>query len=89
MNSLKRFVVLVVLVLFAFSAPVVLAAGKQWFIIKDKKGVCKVIQAADKTPKTIAGPFKTQELAQKAKEKACPKAAPKKAAPKKPTQKKK
>ena len=78
MNSVKRFVVFVVLMVFAFSAPLALAADKQWFIIKDKKGVCKVIQAAAKTPKTIAGPFKTQDAAQKAKAKTCPKPAQKK-----------
>ena len=77
MKGLKRFVILIVLILFAFSAPLVLAAGKQWFIIKDKKGVCKVIQAAAKTPKTIAGPFKSQAEAQKAKAKTCPKPAQK------------
>ncbi|MEJ2716106.1 MAG: hypothetical protein P8182_03060 [Deltaproteobacteria bacterium] len=75
---MKRFVILLVLVIFAFSASVALAAGKQWFIIKDKKGVCRVIEAAAKTPKTIAGPFKTKDEAQKAKAKTCAKPASKK-----------
>jgi hypothetical protein len=78
MNSLKKFVVCIVLMVFAFSASLAIAADKQWFIIKDKKGVCRVIKAAAKAPKTIAGPFKTQGEAQKAKEKTCPKPAKKK-----------
>jgi len=44
------------------------------FIIKDKNGVCKVIQAKEKTPATIAGPYKTKSNAEKAKDKACAKA---------------
>ena len=42
-------------------------------VIKAKNGVCRVIKAKEKTPATIAGPFKTKEEAQKAKEKECPK----------------
>ena len=47
----------------------------QWCVIKyqtkDKKTVCKVIECKGKTPKTVAGPFKSKDEATKAKEKAC------------------
>jgi hypothetical protein len=66
-----RFVIaLSVLVVFAFASPC-LAADK-WFIIKDVNDVCKVIEAKEKTPKTIGGPYKTQDEAEKAKAKLCP-----------------
>jgi hypothetical protein len=42
-------------------------------VIKDVNNVCKVIEAEDKTPKTIGGPYKTHDEAEKAKEKLCPK----------------
>ena len=48
-----------------------IAEDKKWFIIKGKSGVCRVISAADKTPKTIAGPYDTKETAQEAKIKLC------------------
>ena len=35
----------------------------------DKNGVCKVIESDHKTPKTIAGPFKSKEEAEKARPK--------------------
>jgi hypothetical protein len=48
----------------------------QWCVIKyqtkDKKTVCKVVECKGKTPKTIAGPFKSKDEALKAKEKSCP-----------------
>ncbi|MFH0822522.1 MAG: hypothetical protein V2B18_07200 [Pseudomonadota bacterium] len=56
----------------------VLAAGaadkgtKPWFVIKAKDGSCRVLQAADKTPKTIAGPFATRDMAEKMKDEKCP-----------------
>jgi len=69
MNS-KRFVVLLLAVAFALTITVSLASAN-YFVIKDENGVCKVIQANEKTPKTIAGPFKTKEEAEKAKEQLC------------------
>jgi hypothetical protein len=72
--SKMRFVIaLSVLVVLVFTSPC-LAADK-WFVIKDVNDVCKVIEAKDKTPKTIGGPYKTEAEAEKAKEKLCPKSA--------------
>ena len=68
----------VLVAIFASTAVFSLAAEEPWFIIKDKNGVCKVIQAKEKTPATIAGPYKTQKNAEKAKDKACAKAGQKK-----------
>ena len=48
-----------------------IAEDKKWFIIKGKSGVCRVISASDKTPKTIAGPYDTKEEAQQSKAKLC------------------
>jgi hypothetical protein len=79
--SLKKLVILLTLAVFAFSAAVAVAA-EDFYVIKDKNDVCKVIKAKDKTPKTIAGPFKTKDLAEKAKVEKCPKAAPKEPAKK-------
>ena len=64
--------------IFALTAVFSLAAEEPWFIIKDKNDVCKVIQAKEKTPATIAGPYKTKGNAEKAKDKACAKAEKKK-----------
>jgi hypothetical protein len=50
-------------------------AADPWFVIKDTNDVCKVIEAKEKTPKTIGGPYKTKEEAEKAKEKLCAKTA--------------
>ena len=42
-------------------------------VIKDKNGKCSVHETTKgKTPKTIAGPFATKELAEAAKAKECP-----------------
>ena len=80
---MKKLLVFLTVVVFALTASFGLAAGKSWFIIKDKNGVCKVIEAEKKTPKTIAGPFASKDAAVKAKEKKCPAAPAKKADPKK------
>jgi hypothetical protein len=61
---------LVLSLMFVFTANLAIAADP-WFIIKGKDGVCKVIQAADKTPATVAGPFKTKEAADALREKVC------------------
>ncbi|MFA6224495.1 MAG: hypothetical protein WC647_19525 [Desulfomonilaceae bacterium] len=58
-----------------FCPVAVFAAGDSYFVIKDKNGICKVIKGQEKTPATIAGPFKTKEEAVKAKEKECAKAS--------------
>ncbi len=69
MNS-KRFVVLLLAVAFALTITVSLASA-DYVVIKDKNGKCSVRGSDHKTPKTIAGPFKTKEEAVKAKEKEC------------------
>ena len=67
---LKNSSVLFVVILFSLMAGVALAEKKHWFVVKDKDGVCRVIEA-----ETIAGPFKTMEEAEKRKAKDCPKGA--------------
>jgi hypothetical protein len=67
---LKRFIVAIMVAVFSLTAAFAFAADP-WFIIKDKNGVCKIIEAKDKTPASIAGPFKTKAEAEKAKAKAC------------------
>ena len=50
---------------------------KHWFVVKDKDGMCKVIEA-ETVPEpltTIAGPFKTMKKAEKIIVKECPKEA--------------
>jgi len=71
--EIKRFTGVVLAVVFSLTAVFAFAAGGNWVVIKDKNGVCKVIEAKDKTPATIAGPFKSKEDAEKAKAKECPK----------------
>ncbi|MGC8657602.1 MAG: hypothetical protein ACP5U1_00860 [Desulfomonilaceae bacterium] len=73
--ELKRFTGVFVAVVFLLVTALAFAAGENWVVIKDKNGVCKVIQAKGKTPATIAGPFKTKDEAKKAKEKECHKGA--------------
>jgi hypothetical protein len=68
-----KWVVFMVAAVFLLSATLAVSAEKPWFVIKDSNGVCKVIQAKEKTPKTIAGPFTTKAEAQKAKDEQCPK----------------
>jgi cell division protein FtsN len=69
MNS-KRVWVLLLTVAFALTITVSLASA-DYVVIKDKNGRCSVRESDHKTPKTIAGPFKTKEEAQNAKEKEC------------------
>ncbi len=69
-----RFLVVSFVLMVFVSTSVCLAADK-WFIIKDAKDVCKVIEAKERTPKTIGGPYKTKEEAEKAKDKLCSKNA--------------
>ena len=72
MKHLKRIVGTITLIFFVLSPLVGLAAEKQWCVVKDKKEKCRVIQCEKKTPKTVAGPFKTKDEADKAKAKECP-----------------
>ena len=72
--KVRRLVGLFIAIIFILTTVIAFAAGDSYVVIKDKKGVCKVIKAKEKTPATIAGPFKTKEEAKKAKEKECPKA---------------
>jgi hypothetical protein len=74
----KHLIVLCLVAIFSLTAVFSFAAQEPWFIIMDKNGVCKVIQAKEKTPATIAGPYKTKSNAEKAKDKACAKAQKKK-----------
>ncbi len=67
---LKNSSVLFVVILFSLMSGVALAEKKSWFVVKDKGGTCRVIEA-----ETIAGPFKTMEEAEKRKAKDCPKGA--------------
>ena len=62
-------------IVFVLMSGVALAQKKHWFVVKDVNGVCRVIEAKEKTPATIAGPFKTMEAAEKRKAKVCPKGA--------------
>lgn len=77
-KALKHIVILVIVLAFALTSGFAVAADKQWYVVKDSKQRCRVIQAKDKTPKSIAGPFATKDLAQKAKDKECPKVEKKK-----------
>ena len=80
--KVRRLVSLFIAIIFILTTVIAFAAGDSYVVIKDKKGVSKVIKAKEKTPATIAGPFKTKEEAKKAKEKECPRASSK---PSKPT----
>jgi outer membrane biosynthesis protein TonB len=68
--NLKRSVVLLLALGFALTITVSLASA-DYVVIKDQNGRCSVRESDHKTPKTIAGPFKTKEEAVKAKEKEC------------------
>ncbi len=83
MKHLRKSLVLVILVLFAFSPMLGLAADKQYFVLKDKLGRCSVRQMEKKSETTIAGPFSTKAEAQKAKDRECPKAEKKSSVPEK------
>jgi hypothetical protein len=72
---LTKLSVLFVVIIFSLMSGVALAQKKHWFVVKDKNGVCKVIEAKEKTPATIAGPFETKKEAEKRKAEACPKGA--------------
>ncbi len=70
--TIKRFMVqflVVFCILILFST---FADAESWVVIKDKKGVCQVVAAQEKTTGIIAGPFKTKEEAKKAQAKECP-----------------
>ena len=82
--KVRRLIGLFIAIIFVLTTVVAFAAGGSYVVIKDKNGVCKVIKAQEKTPATIAGPFKTKAEAKNAKEKECPKASSK---PSKPTTK--
>jgi len=69
----RRLLGLFISIIFVLVTVTAFAADNSFFVVKDKNGVCKVIKAKEKTPATIAGPFKTKDEAQKAKDKECPK----------------
>ncbi len=68
----RRVTVVFLVLVFSLVSVLALAAGDKWVVIKDKKGVCKVIKVKGKTPKTVAGPFDTEAQAKQAKAKMCP-----------------
>ena len=72
--KIKHIIAVVVAAIFTLTAVCVFAAEDPWFIIKDKNDVCKVIQAKEKTPATIAGPYETQKKADEVKGEECAKA---------------
>lgn len=72
--KVRHLIGLFIAIIFVLTTVVAFAADS-FVVIKDKNGVCKVIKAQEKTPATIAGPFKTHEEAEKAKEKECAKAS--------------
>jgi hypothetical protein len=80
-SFLKLFVAFAVMLAFTFVSVSGFAAEKKWFVIKDVKGVCKVIQAKEKTAKSIAGPFDKKDEAEKSKNDLCPKKDKKEKAP--------
>ncbi len=67
----NRVLVLLLAVAFGLIITVSLASA-DYVVIKDKRGICKVIKSAHKTSKTIAGPFKTMEEARNAEARECP-----------------
>jgi len=71
-DSSKGFLIAVSLILATGTA---FRVGNSYVVIKDKNGVCRVIKASKRTPSTIAGPFNSKEVAQRAKEKERPKAS--------------
>jgi hypothetical protein len=79
----RRLIGFFIAMIFVLTTVAAFAAGDSYVVIKDKNGICKIIKAQEKTPKTIAGPFKTKEEAQRAKEKECAKAST--SQPSKPT----
>ena len=73
----KNSSVLFVAIVFFLMAGLALAEKKHWFVVKDKDGMCKVIEA-ETVPgplTTIAGPFKTMKKAERIMAKECPKGA--------------
>ena len=71
----RRLIGFFTVIIFVLTTVAVFAAGDSYFVIKDKNGICKVIKAQEKTPATIAGPFKTKEEGAKAKGRECAKAS--------------
>lgn len=71
MNT-SRVLVLLLAIAFALTITVSLASA-DYVVIKDKKGICMVIESNHQTPKTIegGGPFKTKEEAVRVKESKC------------------
>lgn len=55
--------------MFILVAAAGFSAKDGYVVIRDKKGVCRVIKSRKKTSSTIAGPFRTKEIARKAMEK--------------------
>lgn len=69
---IKKLVAVSVMLGFLLSTGIA-SAAQVWVVVKDSKGVCKVISSKGATPKTIAGPFNTKKEAEAAKVEKCPK----------------
>jgi colicin import membrane protein len=72
--KIKHFIATIAVTIFALTSVCAFASEDPWFILKDKNDVCKIIQAKDKTPTAIAGPYETQKKAAEAKATECAKA---------------
>jgi hypothetical protein len=72
---LKSSSILFVVIFFSLMTGIALAEKKHWFVVKDKDGLCRVIEAETVVEpfKKLAGPFKTMKEAEKRKAKECPK----------------
>ncbi len=68
----KRFMVQSLVIFCTLILLSTFATAESWVVIKDKKGVCEVVAAQEKTTGIIAGPFKTKEEAKNAQNKECP-----------------
>ncbi|HMK34776.1 MAG TPA: hypothetical protein VK463_06900 [Desulfomonilaceae bacterium] len=72
---IKRLMALFTVAIFCLTSSLALAAGRNWFVIKNKRGVCKVVKTKSEPSAAIAGPFETKKEAQRVKEKECGTAA--------------
>ncbi|MGC8658058.1 MAG: hypothetical protein ACP5U1_03200 [Desulfomonilaceae bacterium] len=71
----RKFFPLFIGVMILLTGIFALAAGDSWVVVKDKDNVPKVVQSAEKTANTVAGPFTSKELADEALAKIYPKSA--------------
>ena len=72
-SFLKLFLAVAVLLVFTLVSVSAFAAEKKYYVIKDVKGICKVVHLKEKSAKSIGGPFDKKDDAEKAKKELCPK----------------